>query len=216
MSGDRPTYLDRALEGLSETAKAEVLRVMVNLDLSPHDPTNVLLVLYGHILAAGERIPAQLAQSQRDIAAIIAELNASVDQVPEAVRSYVDATLERIREEARALGASAVEASRAHALEQFRDDLRKVAQDVNPGGVTHDRLFLRRVSPRLAAVICAVALTFVLAGSFLAGIAIGRWQTAASSVFTQAEYGRTFLALWNDPRFPPSAKQAIARWLKTH
>jgi len=212
----QPDYLKRALEGLSPSTQAEVQRVMLNTDMRPDDPGNVLLVLFGYIVEAGERIPDAIKFGMNDVHAIMDRLNMLVGDMPEKATVTYNQLLAKIEQRSVELADVMIKTQHAQTVASVREMLWTAASDVMR---EHQKKLQAEQSPLLSRLrlVTTVTMLVVFAVGSLAGYGFAVLRPPLTAIERlELGYGEKLIQMWNDPGVSPTVRQQIASWLRTH
>jgi len=216
---EKVSYLDRALEGVPEEVKINVLRVMVNTDLRPDDPANILAILYGHIRAIGETIPTEMREASSDFRNLLADFTQETQIFPEVVAQVHQRVAAEVTEQALQLGKAGVQAAAVEELERMRIRLTSTSEEML-------KQFLENAIKEKSAhstdvlvvknrTISAVAAVIVLGLGFITGGVWGSYHpNFTGDQQTQMRYGREFIRMY--PSMPESMTSWVKTWVKGH
>lgn len=140
---------DKALEGVSAERKAEIQRLIANLDLTPDDPVVIAAALLGHLAKAGEEVPesirqagnqvsqdfknasGQTIQGLRDVVAALNKIapalrNQISQDMREEAHTVLRETLDKLAEGSERASVKAQETALASARKQFSEQAEKL------------------------------------------------------------------------------------------
>jgi nitrate reductase NapE component len=212
----QPDYLKRALEGLSPSTQAEVERVMLNTDMRPDDPGNILLVLFGYIVEAGERIPDSIKFGMNEVHQIMDRLNVLIGDMPEKATVTYNQLLAKIEQRSVELADVMIKTQHAQTVTSVREMLWTAASDVMR---EYQKKLQAEQSPLLSRLrlVTTVTMLAVFAVGSVAGYGFAVLRPPLTTIERlELGYGEKLIQMWNDPGVSSTVRQQIASWLRTH
>ena len=207
-------YLDKAMQGIKDDTKMEVLRVLLNLEIKPDDQVNLLLALYGHLRAAGDVIPNEIREATRDLGDMTDRFSEECEMFPELLGRHQQRIMEDTEKQAREIAASAVKAQSVEEIEKHRIRVTTVTEDAMRIFLDNAMKEKRNVagdSVRALSIGGAIATVILVAGMFIGGTFT---SVRESGMRSDALYGRELLQMWGD--MSPSMRTWVKDWTQTH
>jgi hypothetical protein len=206
----RSSFLERSFAGISDDAKINALRLMVNLGVPPDDVSSMLGILYGHIVAAGEEIPRSIREASADVSRVVdafvresMTFQLVVADTQKEVYKDVHANCEQLAE-ALEQHQLRLRATTESTLKQFLENALRERQKI----AVDSRSFRERVLTGLAACL-------VLLAGWASGAGWGSLHAHGSTSEQQTvAYGKEFIAMY--PAMPASMQAWVKSWTAHH
>ena len=216
---DKTTYLDKALEGIPDEVKTNVLRVMLNTNIYPDDPSNILFALYGHMAAIGQTIPTEMREASSEFQSLLRDFIQETQIFPEVVAQVHQRVAAEVTEQALQLGKAGVQAAAVEELERLRvrvastteEMLKQFLENAFKEKAAHSSDVLV-VKNRTITAVCAMVV--MLVGCMVGGVWGSYHPNFTSDQQAQMSYGRDFVRMY--PSMPASMTSWVKAWVKAH